>query len=302
MKNKLKCLFLLIVLFYACVMRADASIFKNPFLTQKIQVFGLGGMPWEKSISLEEERARAWVDAMHHAYETILNLQLMEGKVVRQALESNSGLKSRLGAILLSAKKTFYARDNTGLIRCKLDIPFCGQHGIRSALFLAALRPLPVRPISLLASWTRPIAIKDKISLPDYKRVVVDLRNTNFKPSLFPRFFDDKGFLIFQETMLPAHKRFSRAVVKFSNNIRDAYKDLTENQVLMIEGRVPNICTNDVTIPESEATVFRRFSQGIVKHPLGESEILLVYNANKTFGGKLSKTVKKLKKTENKDN
>jgi len=257
-------------------------------------------MPWEKTISIEEERSRAWVDAMHHAYEKILNLPLMEGKIVRQAFQTNSELRSRLGMILLNAKKTFYSRDNTGIIRCKLDVPFNGKQSIKSALYLAALRPLPIRPISLLASWTRRLESKEKNNLPDLRRVVIDLRGTKFKPSLFPRFFDDKGFLIFQETMLSSHKRFTKPIVKFSEDILDSYKDLEENKVMMIKGNVTSLGTNDVIIPDFEATIFSRFCKKIKNSPLEKNEILLIYDPESDFGGKLSKTEKKKTKDKSK--
>jgi len=301
MKLNLKGLFLAIIMLSACSLQAETSFFSNSFISQSVQVYGIAGMPWEESMSLEEERARAWVDALHHAYEKILDLPLMEGKLVRQVFQTNSGLKSRLGMILMKAKKTFYTKDQTGLIRCKLDVPFNGKFSIRSALYLAALRPKPIRPVSLLASWSRRLRPTSKSKAPKFTRMVVDLRDTNYQPSLFPRFFDDKGYLVFQETMLPSHKRFTRPVVKFTENILDAYKDIEEEKVMVVDGMVPNLSTRDIAVVDAEATIFARFCEYIVKNPLGKKEILLVFSAQKIKTGKLSKKKQEVKE-ENKNN
>lgn len=300
MKQSLKGLFLIVIILSACSLQAETSFFANSFISQNIQVYGIAGMPWEKSMSLEEERARAWVDALHHAYEKILDLPLMEGKLVRHVFQTNSGLKSRLGMVLMAAKKTFYTKDQTGLIRCKLDVPFNGKQSIRSALYLAALRPQPIRPISLLASWSRRLKPTNKVKASKFVRMVVDLRNTNYQPSLFPRFFDDKGYLVFQETMLPSHKRFSRPIVKFTENIRDAYKDIDEEKVMIVDGTIPNLVTRDVAVVDTEATIFARFCEDIVKNPLGKKEILLVFSTHNIKTGKLSKKKKEATK-ENKN-
>ena len=118
MKNNLRGLFLVMIFLSACSLQAESSFSTNSFVKQNVQVYGLAGMPWEQSVSLEEERARAWVDALHHAYEKILDLPLMEGKLVRQVFQTNSGLRTRLGRVLMTAHKTFYTKDQTGLIRC----------------------------------------------------------------------------------------------------------------------------------------------------------------------------------------
>ncbi len=96
MKRGLKTLYFLLCIFSACSLRAE--IFTEPeiFIDHKLEVFGLGGVPWESEISLDEERARAWMDALHHAYDQVLSLPLMEGKLVRHVLQTNAALKERL--------------------------------------------------------------------------------------------------------------------------------------------------------------------------------------------------------------
>ncbi|NLI79187.1 MAG: hypothetical protein GX442_22430 [Candidatus Riflebacteria bacterium] len=142
---------------------APAASSAVDFDRQLVTVWGLAGMPWETETSYEEEKARAWMHALHQGYEAVLDIPLMEGLVVRQALPMNPALKERLGMVLLSAPKTFFEPDLTGLLRCRLEVPFSGPLSLRSALYLAALRPQPMEPQSLLASWavpaTSPVAV-----------------------------------------------------------------------------------------------------------------------------------------------
>lgn len=135
---------------------APAASSAVDFDRQLVSVWGLAGMPWETETSYEEEKARAWMHALHQGYEAMLDIPLMEGLVVRQALQMNPALKERLGMVLLSAPKTFFEPDLTGLLRCRLEVPFSGPVSLRSALYLAALRPQPMEPHSLLASWAVP--------------------------------------------------------------------------------------------------------------------------------------------------
>ena len=135
---------------------APAASSAVDFDRQLVSVWGLAGMPWESETSYEEEKARAWMHALHQGYEALLDIPLMEGLVVRQALQMNPALKERLGTVLLSSPKTFFEPDLTGLLRCRLEVPFSGPVSLRSALYLAALRPQPMEPQALLASWAVP--------------------------------------------------------------------------------------------------------------------------------------------------
>ena len=285
------------MIFSACLVWAEPSIKPEVFVEQKLKIYGLGGMPWEETTALEEERSRAWMDALHHAYEDVLNLPLMEGKTVRHVFQTNSALRERLGMVLLSAPKTFYEADTTGLVRCRVEVPFNGKLSLRSALYLAALRPNSMKPVSFLASWSAEIKLKDKDSLPEFKRVVVDMRDTGFEPSLFPRFFEETGSLLFQEAMIPSPVRFSRPAVRFSTDIKDAYKDLKESEVMMLDGKLAELSTRDISVPSPEANIFNRFCKRLMNQPDEKREILVVFSITPHEVGKLSR-----KKEEVKDN
>ena len=188
MKFSTKLLLLILCLFQAQILLAEKTANHKVFLDQKLEVFGLGGTPWEEG-SYESERGRAWMDAMHHAYEQILSLTIMDGKEVKHVLHTNKALKERLGMILMSAPKTFYQKDVSGLVRCKLEIPISGKLSLRSAFYLAALRPQPMQPTGFLASWSSIISVDETQEPSPYKRIVIDARKFDFIPALFPRFF-----------------------------------------------------------------------------------------------------------------
>jgi hypothetical protein len=272
------------------------------FQRQMVTVWGLGGTPWDPQAVLEEERLRAWMDALHHAYETILDLPLMEGLVVRQTIQANAAMKERLGLMLRSLEPIFYQRDATGLLRCRLDIPFTGGISLRSALYLAALRPSPSQPENFLASWaTLPSPILDgtaketgkedqETATPDedqpgdpakrkpvLQRVVFDLRRTLFAPSLFPRLFAENGQLVFQEAMIPGPERFSRPVFQFTTDIAAAFQDLAAEEVLMAEGRIEPLARHDITLGAGDASAVISFCQQLRDRPMARGEILIVY-------------------------
>jgi hypothetical protein len=298
MLRRLQLLTILSIIFSACLVRAEPVIDPEVFINQTVQVYGLSGMPWEKDTSIDEERSRAWMDSLHHAYDQILDLPLMEGKLVRHVFQTNAALKDRLGMVLLSAPKTFYEVDASGLLRCRLDVPFNGKLSIRSALYLAALRPEPMKPSTFLASWTSGLKIKEDEDAPDLDRIVVDLRNCNFQPSLFPRFFDEKGFLLFQEAMIPSPSRFSRPAVRFVQDIRKAYEGVDEEKLIVVDAKVPELALRDISVAQAEAEIFARFCQEISNNPDSSKEIIVVFKPFEKSLGVLKK--KEAKKEDSK--
>ncbi len=279
------------------------------FVKQIVTVWGLAGIPWESASSYEEEKARAWMDALHHGYEAVLSLPLMEGRQVRNVISISPGMKDRLGMVLLSAPKTFFDPDQTGLVRCRVELPFSGKMSLRSALYLAALRPQSLEPTAFLASWALPLHATQTAGIPgpdvasgekSLARIVLDLRGTRFEPALFPRFFNEDGRLLFQEATVPKPERFSRPIVRFSQDIRDAYDQIDGERVCLVSALVPPLSHSDVKILDREAEVFSQFCRRILKEPLGKEEILIVYGNRPAFGGVLPKAQVKGKEGETK--
>ncbi|MBF0498739.1 MAG: hypothetical protein HQM09_01290 [Candidatus Riflebacteria bacterium] len=263
------------------------------FERQVVSVWGIGGQPWEESSSYEEERARAWMDALHHAYEETLGIPLSEGLDVRNALHQYPTLRPHMSRILLAAPRTFFEEDESKLIRCRVELPFTGPAGLRSALFLAALHPHGSEPRvfvgtdSAIATESRLIDPADTLgvtvshtitgSASPVLRVVIDLRETFFEPSLFPRFFDDEGRLIYQEGRISSSERFSRPVVRFSQDIADAVKGLKDDQLLYASGRTPLLSRRDVVIRTPDDDFIRRFCRRLDTEPFWKGEILIIH-------------------------
>lgn len=290
----------LIFVFSACLVRADSPIDHNAFQQQKLEAIGLAGTPWEEAAPLDEERSRAWMDALHHAYEGVLNLPLMEGKLVRHVLQTNSALKDRLGMVLLSAPKTFFQTDNTGLIRCRVEVPLSGKLSLRSALYLAALRPQSQQPVSFLASWSAGLP-EVRLPVPDCRKLVVDVRKHYFEPSIFPRIFDSSGALLFQEAQIPQPQRFSRPAIKFATDVVKAREGLAEGEYRYVNAAVHELAFRDITVYDADLDVVSAFCNQLIAHPDRELDIVIVYDPHRQrSGGKLT-AVKKKDKTETKD-
>jgi hypothetical protein len=299
------------------------------FNRQILTAWGLAGTPWEESVSYEEEKARAWMSALHQAYAAILSVPLMEGALVRQVLLLNPGLKGRLGVVLLTAPKTFYTVDSAGLVRCKLEVPFSGPRSLRSALYLAALRPQPMEPRSFLASWSAPFPEEKMAPLPSgratdttattdetvgepdredsgaepatghpLRRLVLDLRRTTFEPSLFPRFFTEEGRLLFQEAQIPSPERFSRPMVRFSERIEDAEAGMEAGKCTFVAAHVPAGSKRDVKIGTAETEVFLHFCRQMIATPLAIREILIIHGQRVPIAGLMPKTKPKEKDKE----
>ena len=252
----------------------------NVFLEQKLEVFGLGGTPWEEG-SYESERGRAWMDAMHHAYEQILSITVMDGKEVKHILHTNNALKERLGVVLLSAPKTFFQKDVSGLVRCKLEIPISGKLSLRSAFYLAALRPQPMQPTGFLASWSAKIDVDENAQPSPYKRIVIDARKFDYIPALFPRFFDERGALLFQEAMIPQAERFSRPVVLFCSDMVTARANLSAKEVFTLSTSMHELHKSDIIVKNEDMKEFKQFCNDILHSPLKQREIMIVYNPDK---------------------
>lgn len=300
MKFSAKILFFLLCVFCSQSLYADNVINHKIFLEQKLEVFGLGGTPWEEESSYEAERGRAWMDAMHHAYEEILSLTVMDGKEVRHILHTNKALKERLGMIIMAAPKTFYQKDVSGLVRCKLEIPISGKLSLRSAFYLASLRPQPMQPTGFLASWSANVGVIDESQEPSlYKRVVIDARKYDFIPALFPRFFDERGALLFQESMIPQAERFSRPVVLFCTDMITAREKLDEKEVLTLSSGMHELHKSDIIVKNEDLKEFKRFCNDIMRTPLKQREIMIVYNPEKKIG---IGSIKKQEATDNSTN
>lgn len=290
MRSALKAILTISLIFSACHVWAEPVISHKAFLSQKLEIDGLAGTPWEDGSSFDEERSRAWMDAMHHAYESILNLPLMEGKLVRHVMQTNPALKERLGMILLSAEKSFYQPDITGLIRCRLEIPLSGKLSLRSALYLAALRPQSQQPASFLASWSAGIKNREE-PVPVCKRLVVDLRECYFVPSIFPRFFDSDGALLFQEAMVPQPYRFSRPAVKFATDIIAARGSFSEGEYTYVSAFVNELSTSDATITGADSALAASFFRQMIENPDRELDVVIVFDPLKTgVAGKMQAT------------
>ena len=290
MKFSAKLLILILCLFQSQILLASDNTNHKVFLNQKLEVFGLGGTPWEEG-SYEAERGRAWMDAMHHAYEQILSLTIMDGKEVKHILHTNKALKERLGMVLMAAPKTFYQKDVSGLVRCKLEIPISGKLSLRSAFYLAALRPQPMQPTGFLASWSAKIDVDETLAPSPYKRIVIDARKYDFIPALFPRFFDEQGALLFQETMIPQAERFSRPVVMFCTNMIDARANLEEKEVFTLSSTMHELHKSDIIVKKEDLNEFKHFCNDIIRTPKKQREIMIVYNPDKKIKtGAMQKT------------
>ncbi len=300
MKFSTKLLLLILCLFQAQILLAEKTANHKVFLDQKLEVFGLGGTPWEEG-SYESERGRAWMDAMHHAYEQILSLTIMDGKEVKHVLHTNKALKERLGMILMSAPKTFYQKDVSGLVRCKLEIPISGKLSLRSAFYLAALRPQPMQPTGFLASWSSNISVDETQEPSPYKRIVIDARKFDFIPALFPRFFDEQGNLLFQEAMIPQAERFSRPVVLFATNMITARANLEEKKVFTLSSTMHELHKSDIIVKNADLNEFKQFCNDIIRTPLKQREIMIVYNPDRIIKkGAMKKTEIKEESDKNK--
>lgn len=295
MKPMAVAILIVVYIFSACSLRAENFVDPKAFLQQKLEVFGIAGTPWESESSYDEERSRAWMDALHHAYVMILDLPLMEGKQVSHVLQANIALKERLGLVLLSAPKTFYQPDVSGIVRCRVDVPMTGKLSLRSALYLAALRPQPMQPVSFLASWTAGLKIDEKAVPPSFSRIIVDARRFYFEPSLFPRFFDASGMLIFQEAMIPQSARFSRPAVRFMTDITAARAGLPEENTFTVAAHINELYCRDITVEQTDTEIFAAFCHDMVKTPLRQREIVIVYDPERPLKtGRLFKTEKKI--------
>ncbi len=294
MKPMAKAILIIVCMFSACNLRAENFVAPGVFLQQKLEVFGLAGTPWESESSYDEERSRAWMDALHHAYEKILELPLMEGKQVSHVMQANAALKERLGLVLLSAPKTFFQPDVSGMVRCRVDVPLTGKLSLRSALYLAALRPQPMQPTSFLASWTAGVKIDEKATPPAFSRVIIDARRFYFEPSLFPRFFDASGMLIFQEAMIPQSARFSRPAVRFMTDITAARAGLPEEDTFTAAAHISELYCRDITVEQTDTEIFAAFCHDMIKTPLRQREIVIVYDPERLHKtGRLLKSDKK---------
>lgn len=288
--------FLLVLAFFlsdphAC--GAQISSASADFQRQVVVAWGVAGAPWEKQPSFEEERSRAWMDAMHHAYEAILSLPLMEEATVRGAMIQIPTLRERVGRLLLQSPKFFFEPDTTGLLRCRVEVPFAGRDSLRTALYLAALRPGGPEPKGFLASVS--VVAKSEEPLADEAtgtapvRAVLDLRRTVFEPSLFPRFFSEDGRLLFQEAQIPSTERFSRPVVRFTSLIEEAAAGVAADGVFYVEAHVPTLARRDVQVRKADEILFHRFCRDLTENPLSQREILIVYGTTMLPAGVLPK-------------
>lgn len=266
---------------FALASFADSNFNADVFISRKLEVTGLGGSPWEQNISFEEERSRAWMHALHNAYNRLISLPLMEGKLVRHVLATNPLMRERLGVILLLAPRKFYKEDASGLIRCKVSVPVDGKNSLKSALYLEALRPQPQEPLSFLASWTVAAEVDKSAPSVPFKRVVVDVRDYYFEPSLFPRFFDEDGALLFQEINTKTGARLDRPAVIFSNNIAEAYDGYEDSEVILTLAMVNPRSKRDITIQAHDLQWFLRFCRDLTEKPLQQREILVVFDSEK---------------------
>jgi len=280
------------------------------FNRQLVTAWGLAGQPWEAASSYEEEKSRAWMDALHHAYESLLSTPFMEGLEIRQVLRQYPTLRSGLGRVLLSTTPRFFEEDVSKLIRCRVEIPFTGPDGLRAALFLAALRPITLEPRAFVATEPVEASLTARLNLGPVSsrgllasgseremaavgpvvRVVIDLRATFFQPSLFPRFYDDEGHFLYQEGRIPGPERFSRPVVRFSEEIADAENDLKAEQVTYLSGRLPLTSMRDVVLRHPDQEFFRRFCRRLELDPLWKGEILVIHGRRIMPSGVLAKS------------
>lgn len=266
----------------------------NIFLNQKLEVYGIAGSPWEETTSYEEERSRAYLDALNHAYEAIIKLPLMDSKDIKDVMLGNRAFKERLCQLLFNSPKTFYQTDSSGINRCRIVISLTGGNSLRSAFYLAAMRPKPMQPTSFLASWSAGIAIDENAEPSKYKRIVIDARKNYFEPSLFPRFFDKSGMLIFQEAMIPESERFSRPAIRFVTTIEEARKDLDNSEVFTAGSLIDELHPRDVVIIPEDVKEFAVFCRDIAKYPSKAREIVIVFDPDNKFNyGNLEKSEKK---------
>lgn len=288
---------------------SNDKLYDIDFERQSIIAVGIAGQPWEEEnyVSSEKEKIRAHYDALHHAYEAILNIPIMEGKYGKHILFQTPVLKEKIKNLLFSLQPTFIGNKNK-LIKCKLEIPFYGINSLFAAFYLASLYPtskfqsnqnIPSSKIwPLVLSPTNSLKVNAELEqkqqsnkiktknavvnnkIHDIKRIIIDLRNTPFQPSLFPCFYTEKGQLIFQESLLynkSSRAKFSRPIIKFYKSILKATENYKENELEFINAKTTDMSTMNITILSSSEVFFVDYVSYIMHKPESDKDIAIVY-------------------------
>ncbi len=291
MKQKLILLSLIISLFSVLPARAEKFSISETFITESIQVEGVAGRPWELVASpLQEEQERAWMDASHHAYEALLKLPFGDGKKVSDCLFVNPSLKKRLGMLLKAAEKDFYTEELSGLVKCKLRVELSGPVSLRSALYLDALKLGAAKASDIFFRKDRETG--EKIKKSPYSQLVIDMRKTSFEPSLFPKFLNEKGFLLFQEAMIVSPARFSRPAVVY----RTEMPDFTSGNVFFAETSFDSKHPHDIIVKYQDLNEFVLFAGDLEENLLSDKTIVVLIDKIDSLkhvnSGRLQKTSK----------
>jgi hypothetical protein len=206
-----------------------------------------GGVRRAGSIVVGSERYRA-------LYEVLLDLRVSDGMKVRDLVQVDPKLRSKILKIVRSAKMRGirYLSDST--IELSLEVRIWGKEGVAEALLSSDLKskmpPLESPEMDRLRALERRIeAIEEFLKslgyggalqeepIPEYTGLVLDLRGTGFKPSIFPRIICE-GEELYSLEMVDREILVENGMVMYTDSLDlEKIKDRVGENPLIIDVR-----------------------------------------------------------------
>ena len=207
-------------------------------------------------------RGAAKADAYRNAVEVLKGVRVDSQSYVRNYVMQSDEIRTSVDGFVQGARIIGVNQQADGMVEVILELPLGGQAGLSTLLH---------RPVVSI----RPDYLEAQIpSLPSessqYTGVIIDARNLQLKPALYPQIFDTNGYLLYNSTMVEMDRPGFTTVVAYARSLE-------------LAGRIPRVGKNplllsavssvqvaggektDLTLNSEAAKAFRELGQEIIK-------------------------------------
>lgn len=201
-----------------------------------IHVVGYGAPP--KGVSGPQAklmaRGAAKADAYRNAAEVLNGVRVNSETYVKNYVTQSDEIRVVVEGFVRGARIIRVNQDWDGMIELTIELPLGGQAGLTTLLN---------RPEVMGNFPQRPPAVygypETGVTSP-YTGLIIDARNLNIKPALYPQIFDHEGYLLYASTMVDMARPGFTTIVAYARSL-----DLARN--------IPRLGANPLVLTANSA-------------------------------------------------
>ena len=207
-------------------------------------------------------RGAAKADAYRNAVEVLKGVRVDSQSYVRNYVMQNDEVRIKVEGFVQNARIIGVSQLADGTVTVTLELPLGGQAGL-TTLLRQPEHPTQYRP-------AQPWGVAPSPAEKTYTGVIIDARQLEVKPALYPQVFDPHGYLLYGSTMVEMGRAGFTTLAAYARSLESARNipRVGENPLLLKADRAVEVShgeKTDLILSTEEAESFRKLDPEVIK-------------------------------------